>query len=222
MDALGTGGNKDCSLHAIRLANTQRADTVNFNLGPGAQTIMLTIDELVVSESATITGPGADKLTVRRSAAANTPRFRVLEVTAGTVSVSGLRISGGSSTFEGGGIRNRGTLTLNDCIVAGNTSNDGGHGINNDGQLIVNDCTIVGNIGRESVVAFSTTIQTTTIKQNCQQYCPGWRRFLTWQFDRKREHHLAIPTSRSTAEAYDNRGPHDREQPRVGQHQHLR
>src|SRR6185295_413022 len=115
-DALGTGsGNKDCSLRdAIHVANTiAGTDTVNFDLGAGAHTITLTVGELAVNQSANIIGPGADLLTVRRSSAANTPNFGVLNITTGTVSISGLTISGGfASVTEGGGIRNKGTLTL--------------------------------------------------------------------------------------------------------------
>jgi CSLREA domain-containing protein len=170
-DELGTGsGNKDCSLRdAIRLANnTASADTINFNLTPGA-TITLTIRELLVSQSMTIIGPGADKLTVHRSDSVNTPNFSVLNITAGTVSVTGLTISGGSNaTLEGGGIRNRGTLTVNDCIVTDNTSEFGGNGIYNHGQLTVNDSIIVTNTdsGGFGGGIFNDISSTTTINRS--------------------------------------------------------
>ena len=177
-DALGTGvGNKDCSLRdALHVTNgVAGTDTINFNLAPGA-TITLTIGELVVSQSVTITGPGADKLTVRRSGAANTPRFRVLKISTATVSVFGLTISGGFSDTEGGGINNSGTLTLNDCIVTGNTSSLNGHGIYNKGQLTINDSTIVANTnsggsggGISNDRFATTTINRSTIANNTAQ-----------------------------------------------------
>src|SRR4030095_2664861 len=185
-DALGTGtGNKDCSLRdAIRQANNTPAnDTVNSNLGPGAHTITLTVGELLVNQNATITGPGADLLTVRRSGAANTPRFGVLNITAGTVLLSGLTLSGGFTDSEGGGIRNNGTLTLNSCTVTENTSNDFGHGIYNEGLLTVNDSLIVSNTdlggapggGIYNERSSTTTINRSTISANTAQGGAGIR-----------------------------------------------
>jgi CSLREA domain-containing protein len=148
-DALGTGsGNKDCSLRdVIHFANTiAGTDTIDFDLGTGAHTITLTVGELLINQSVTIAGSAADLLSVSRSSAANTPKFGVFNITAGTVSISGLTISGGSASItEGGGIRNKGTLTLNDCVITGNKSGFEGHGIYNEGQLTVNDCQIVAN-----------------------------------------------------------------------------
>jgi hypothetical protein len=75
----------------------------------------------------TVLGPGADWLTVMRSAATNTPLFRVFDVEAGTVTLAGITISNGvafdASTFVdnvGGGIFNCGTLTVSNCVVSGN------------------------------------------------------------------------------------------------------
>jgi CSLREA domain-containing protein len=179
-DPLGTGsGNKDCSLRdALHFANTiAGTDTVNFDLGLGAHTITLTVGELNVNQSVSISGPGSDLLTVSRSSAVNTPRFGVLNITAGTVSISGLTISGGSpSSTEGGGIRNKGTLTLNDCLITGNSSGFGGNGIYNQGQLTVNDSRIVANTGSGfsgggiyNERSATTTINRTTIANNSAQ-----------------------------------------------------
>ena len=50
----------------------------------------------------TITGPGANVIIVRRSAAQGTPDFRVFNITNGvTVAVSGLTIAGGIYNEQG-------------------------------------------------------------------------------------------------------------------------
>ena len=47
-----------------------------------------------------------------------------------TASISGLTITGGNATGNGGGLYNHGgTLTLTDCTVSGNSANDGGGGL---------------------------------------------------------------------------------------------
>ena len=170
-DQLGTGvGNKDCSLRdAFHFANTTTgAHTINFDLGTGAHTITLTVGELVINQSANIVGPSPSLLTIRRSNAANTPQFRVLNITAGTVIIYGLTISGGSSTAEGGGVRNKSALTLSNCLVTGNTSSFGGHGIYNGGQLAVVESSIVANTdsGDPGGGIYSDRFTTTTINRS--------------------------------------------------------
>lgn len=76
-----------------------------------------------------VVGPGADKLTVRRRAAA--ADFSVFE-TGGKTTISGLTISGGraastrwsntASIAGGGGVLNYGELTLDRVVIAGNTA----------------------------------------------------------------------------------------------------
>ncbi|HBB98313.1 MAG TPA: hypothetical protein DC054_23265, partial [Blastocatellia bacterium] len=100
--------------------------------------------ELAISQNLTITGPGASVLTVRRDAGAIT-KFRVFNVSAGTVTISGMTISNGSqgaaaqgpgspgalgTAVSGGGIFNSSTLNLQSVIVRGNsiTGGDGGNG----------------------------------------------------------------------------------------------
>jgi hypothetical protein len=78
------------------LADANDGDTIDFDLTYPA-TITLTSGQLVVDKSITISGPGADLLTVKRDSAA--PNFRIFIVNSGkTVTISGLTISSGSAT----------------------------------------------------------------------------------------------------------------------------
>ncbi len=84
-------------------------DTINFSLPANSSTITLTNAELLIDKSLTITGPGADQLTVQRSTASGTPDFRIFNITFGDfdVTISGLTIANGSVTgSDGGGIIN--------------------------------------------------------------------------------------------------------------------
>ncbi|PYS81809.1 MAG: hypothetical protein DMF67_15400 [Acidobacteria bacterium] len=113
-DALGTGaGHQDCTLReAINAANNDfGAETITFNIptsdpgydaGTGRYTIKLSFasaedsnSALYVNGDVTITGPGANLLTVQRDNAA--PRFRVFRINSGTVNISGLTVAGSST-----------------------------------------------------------------------------------------------------------------------------
>jgi hypothetical protein len=115
------------------IADACAGSTITFDMTPGNVTspITLTTAELPINKNLTVQGPGANLLTVQRSAV--TPNFRIFNVTAGTVNISGLTISNGSSG-SGGGIRNRGTLTLTGCTISGNTASVAGGGVQNDGS----------------------------------------------------------------------------------------
>src|SRR5262249_17350314 len=77
---------------------------------------------------------------------------RVFEIDSGTVTMSGLTITGGFKTTGpgGGGIWNLGTLTLMNDIVTGNTSTTGGGGIRNDSTLTVINPAISNNTAQNS------------------------------------------------------------------------
>src|SRR6185369_751669 len=136
----------NCTLReAINAANSLAGDDVIGFASGVTGVISLATALPAISTNVQIAGPGADQLTVQRSGATGTPNFSVLRITAGAVAVSGLTISGGATTTDGGGISNSGTLTLNSCTVTGNKSTQRGAGIYNAGQLTINDGTISGN-----------------------------------------------------------------------------
>jgi predicted outer membrane repeat protein len=138
---------------AIGQANSASAPaTIDFNL-PGANMINLLSALPALSQSVTISGPGAANLTVQRSTAPGTQPFRIFDIEAAiNVSVSGLTLANGEVMHDfisaGSCIFNKiGTVTLTGCTVSGNTdptTNNGG-AISNDGILTVSNCTFSGN-----------------------------------------------------------------------------
>ena len=119
-----TNGN-DSGSGSLRQAivDASPGDTINF--APSVTTVNLTTGELVVDKNLSITGPGDNRLTVRRST--NAPPFRIFEITSTTavVFISGLTISNGAAIVNvddgnGGGIRSGAVLTLTDCTISAN------------------------------------------------------------------------------------------------------
>ena len=69
----------------------------------------------------------------------------VFEVGSGvTAALSGLTISGGSTSGSGGGLYNNGATTLTNCTISGNSAGSGG-GVWNNGTTTLTNCTVVGN-----------------------------------------------------------------------------
>jgi mRNA-degrading endonuclease HigB of HigAB toxin-antitoxin module len=113
-----------------------------------------------LSSDISISGTGADKLTIRRPSGSAT-QFRIFNVTfPSVVNLTGLTITGGySNNTNGGGIANNGTLSVTACVISGNvtsTLNNGG-GIANSDRLTVRDSTISGNESRRGGGIYSNT-----------------------------------------------------------------
>ena len=101
--------------------------------------------ELRITADMTIAGAGSGATTIRQTDGAD----RVISITAGTVMMSGLRLTGGSvvgaagssgaagATVAGGGVDNAGSLTLQDVVVSGNsaTGGDGGGSVSAAGGI---------------------------------------------------------------------------------------
>ena len=125
-------------------------DTVNF--APSVTTITLTSGELVIDKDLTITGPGADRLTVRVKPPPGFVSFRGFNISSSevTVSISGITISNGFALGGGGGILSVGVLTLTGCTISYNFTDCsgllGGGGVMNDnGTMTITGCTISNN-----------------------------------------------------------------------------
>jgi CSLREA domain-containing protein len=174
VDSTGDGGNVGnntlcddgtghCTLRAaIEAANSHVGnDGIRFNIPTTGNncdasdncTINLprTLGDL--TDSLTITGPGADKLTVKRN---SSTQFRIFNVTTtGTVSFSGMTIANGfaPNASNGGGIQNvnAGTVNVTNSTLSGNFADNNGGGIyNNTGPVNITNCTLTGdsaNIG---------------------------------------------------------------------------
>ncbi len=76
-------------------------------------------------------------------------RSAVIRIDAGAaVTLTGLTITGGSGSFDGGGISVRGTLVLNDGLVSGNSAlGGGGIAVEESGRATLNRTRLEGNFG---------------------------------------------------------------------------
>ena len=109
------------------LADANDGDTITFAV---TGEIQLTSGELVIDNSITISGPGADSLTLLGDF-----QTRILHVTPGlTVTISGLTIRYGGAQFDvGGGILNdHAIVAILNSTVSGNYASYAGGGIYND------------------------------------------------------------------------------------------
>jgi hypothetical protein len=147
------------------IAMTFDGDAIQFS--PSVTTVTLTEGEMLIAHAITITGPGANLLTIQRNSAS--PDFRIFRIFTGsppsTVVISGLTIRGGVARItdngsgypilgNGGGFYvSRGNLTLTNCAILNNAAIGGsGGGIYNVGGLFGNqgdvkiiNCLLSGN-----------------------------------------------------------------------------
>jgi len=134
------------------LFDSHDGDTINFDPALKGQIITLTTAELAISKNVTISGPGANLLTVAR--AQGVSNFRILHITSShTVTVQGLTITNGSpgSGFGGGILNDGGTLSVINCTLSGNHSPLSGGAIDNfagesSATLTVENSTLTGNL----------------------------------------------------------------------------
>jgi CSLREA domain-containing protein len=157
-------GNHICTLRAaIQEANAHPGnDTIGFDLPSGSVIVLATVLE-ELSTCMSILGPGADKLTVQRSPAGGTPRFRIFKVTTpGVVNFSGITIDNGVASLQGfpgeeygGGILYAGTgiVNISECVLSRNTahsSSGGGIANESNGAINVSNCTFNGNVAENN------------------------------------------------------------------------
>ena len=140
----------DCSLREA-IAAAAPGDTVTFAapLFDTPQVIDIN-SQLLITKNLTITGKGANLLTIRHAPASSSPS-RVFQITgAFTIELSGMTVTGGNTTGTGGGIFNPGTLTLRFVHVTGNTAGGFAGGISNTGTLNVISSTVSNNTANNS------------------------------------------------------------------------
>ncbi len=136
------------------------ADTITFANGVGEAfetggTITLGGTELTLSTDITIDGDldndGMSDVTVDADGLS-----RVMSVTAGTVGLEGLTLTGGDAMGAGGGgiLASGGTLTLDHSVVTGNTAGNGG-GISLGATLILRDSTVTNNSASNAAGIFA-------------------------------------------------------------------
>jgi CSLREA domain-containing protein len=108
------------------------------------QTISLTSGVLVLRFNTSIIGPGARTMAIAGTGSASAGA-RIFNVQGGSVSISGLTITGGLSQGNGGAILNSATLRLGQCSLVGNTASGNGGAIYNTGNLTLARCTLANN-----------------------------------------------------------------------------
>jgi hypothetical protein len=112
--------------------------------------ITLTTGELGISSDVTLTGTGANLLTISGNNAS-----RVLNISSGVVSIDGVTIANGQTSETltngqfnalnvGGGVSNSGTLTLNNSLFTNSRAVFGG-GLHNKGTLTINQSLFTQN-----------------------------------------------------------------------------
>ena len=141
---------------ALAIAND--GDTIDATGISGA--ITLISGELLVNESVTINGAGADVLAVDGNAAG-----RVFFITLGeTVTLSGFTIRNGHAGNAGGGIDNEdgSTVTITNCTLSGNIAGLGS-GIFNGGTLTIANSTLSNNMASEGGGTYNDGSGTLTI-----------------------------------------------------------
>jgi hypothetical protein len=159
--ALGAGASAQAATIAVTNGNDSGPGSLRAAVAaaaPGemitvpALAVFLTSGQIVVSKSLTIVGAGARETTI-----SGTGQSRVFDITNGTVSISGVSVTGGDgfdtpggTASDGGGILVDGaTLTLADSTVTGNQTmgTSEGSGIQADSSLTVLRSTISFNSG---------------------------------------------------------------------------
>ena len=146
--------NADCSLReAVAIANsTSDNDIIQFDSSvfSSPQTITLDGNELTIANngSLTISGNGADLLTIDGNNLS-----RVVRIEGATVTIAGVKITNGKIIGNGDGagvFNNFGTLTINQSVITGNTGALGqfsgsGGGVYNRGTMFINNSIISNN-----------------------------------------------------------------------------
>ncbi len=148
-------------IDAINLANASR-DTTLLNLASGCTYVLnqpqpgTNTGLPPIATPIAFNGLNRDTVTISRSAAPGTPRFRVVEITSrGSLADFGVTISNGllsdqlaADNLSGGGIlvRDAGSLALVRARVTGNRGFAGG--IHNFGRTTLDGVTVDGNTGR--------------------------------------------------------------------------
>jgi uncharacterized protein (TIGR03437 family) len=108
-----------------------------------ARTITMSSGEILINKSLTITGPGADLLTLTGN---NTQRIFRVAANVPNATINDITIANGRATDVGGGIVSDGNLTLNRCKVVNNFAANSGGGVYVGGATAAfTDCTFSGN-----------------------------------------------------------------------------
>ena len=150
--------NNDSGAGSLRfiMANLCQGATITF-ASSVVSPINLTSGELAIDKRMTISGPGANLLTVQRDPSASS-NFSIFHISSGgTITISGLTITKGNPQHDGGGIFVDTQMILNvtGCAVTGNSASSAGTSPSNGGGIalsgfslptaVIDNSTISGN-----------------------------------------------------------------------------
>ena len=177
------------------LVNANVGDTIDATGITGV--ITLASGELLVNNSVTINGPGADLLAVDGNAAGTV--FQVMSIGpvtisdlairnahgrsgggifnggVGTLTIINTALSGNTADF-GGGVYNGGTLNIVNSTISGNTANTEGAGVYNPVTLTIINSTFSDNTSQIAGAVFNTgtlVITNSTITNNTSMFLAG-------------------------------------------------
>ncbi len=141
-------GNGICTLRAaVAEANALAGDdTISFN--PSITTISVN-GQIAITSNMSIIGNGPSATSIQNVAVQSTTS-RIFNITNFIVNLSGMRLSGGSVTGNGGAINNTGTLTLANMDVSDNRSSATGGGIRSTNTLSIYNSRVDGNASTAS------------------------------------------------------------------------
>ncbi len=156
---------------AILCANsTPGPDTINLPAGSYALTITgasedaAATGDLDITDDLTIVGAGAASTIIDAAALSD----RVLQVLPSvSLNLSGVTVTGGSVSGDGGGILSSGTLNVSASTIANNSAGNDGGGVYSTGALTVVDTTFNSNVSsRDGGGIFSIFLSTSTVPVN--------------------------------------------------------
>ena len=124
-----------------RIAIANAGDTIVFQAGLRGPISLL--NQIVINKNLIISGPGANVIRV-----SGLNNVRVFNISAGNVTISGLRITQGFASGAGGGaLVDGGNLTLNNCQINNNDAESaGGVFVGVGSNLTITNSTISGNV----------------------------------------------------------------------------
>jgi hypothetical protein len=168
---------------AVARAQTEIANgavDVDVNVADGTYTENVVIGSVASGHSLSLIGGSASSTIIHGTGDASTPAS-VISITSGTVTITGLSVTGGYAA-SGGGISNEnGTLTVSDSTVSDNTATDlntlaGGGGIfNNTGTLTVSGSTVSDNTATTGYAgAIFNNSGTVTVTDSTVSGNDGW------------------------------------------------
>lgn len=164
-DGICGTGIGECTLREAMDAANADADaseiTFDNSVFGSAQTITLAMGELAITTETTISGPGADLLTIDANRASRLLRIDDGNLTSPSdVSISGLSLVNGSTSDDGGAINSAEPLNLSDVVLSGNTANGYGGAIYTSTDLRLTSSQVDSNRGNNYAAGIHADLDT--------------------------------------------------------------